>query len=383
VADRIRRLEPVPLGEKGSVSAAVVSGVRAGDAEGVGAGRLGGVGWDTAMSMGGGGVEACGVRLLGRVMAGIGARFCTGALRAAMWITLSGLNDRHAAVCGLRARRAQSRWSSTMKIGMILLVVGMCTAGALTTGCASIGALTGSEGATTGFEKVTWDADVGEINPPSPERRTVYVQFNDATGRGLQMREDLREELTSLGYAVVANPDNAAYKLQVRLISFDRREAGDRADGTSRALAGSSNSASQHVSRNVGGGGLLGTVLDGVGDLVGEGVRNRTTAREWCLVANFTLAEFVPEGVVTTNHSSTVNRTSSGNFAANASGSTGGGRDTVDGQTQTITQLNNHREIRRTLTASTSKWGLSEAEAYDRLLPRLRKAAANALPAAL
>jgi hypothetical protein len=238
-------------------------------------------------------------------------------------------------------------------------------------GCREIGVMTGEENAT-GRERVTWDADLGEINPPSPERRTIYVQFNDATGRDIQMRTELRDELTKQGYQIVANPDTANYKLQLRLTSFDRREAGDRTDGTGRTVAHGSAGAAADAS----GSGLL-------GNLVGRGVLNRANAKEWCLVANFTLAEFVPEGVETNVHSSTVNQTASRNGAGNASGATGGTRNTTDGASQNMTYLKNHIEYRRTLTASTTQTGLEEQEALDRLLPRLLKAAANALPSAL
>lgn len=274
-----------------------------------------------------------------------------------------------------------------MKIGKSIVLVGVCACGLLATGCQSvnkgIAGVTGEEAGTTGFERVTWDADVGEINPPSPERRTVYAQFNDASGQGVEMREDLREELKRLGYEVVSNPDTAAYKLQVRIISLDRREAGDRVDGTGQVLTSTTGRLGDRAAQQIGGGGLVGDLLGGVSDIFREGVVNRTTAKEWCLVANFTLAELVPEGVTTTNHSSTYNRTGSGSYAGNASGATGGSRSTGDGQSQAITQLKNHFEIRRTLTASTTKWDLDRDEALNRLLPRLLKAAANALPAAV
>jgi hypothetical protein len=270
-----------------------------------------------------------------------------------------------------------------MKRNSLTLVAAFALVAALAGGCQSIGDLAGEEGATNGYERVTWDADVGEINPPSPDRRTVYVQFNDATGRDIQMRNELRDELKALGYQVVMNPDTAAYKLQVRITSFDRREAGDRRDGTGRILERTGSDTASRAGEQVADGGILGTVVGGVGDLVGRRIGNDTIAKEWVLVANFTLAEFVPEGVETQNHSSTLNRAGATNGAYSASGYTGGDRMTRDGQSQSSTQLKNHREYRRTLTASTTKWNMSQQEAYDKLLPRLLKAAANALPSAI
>jgi hypothetical protein len=269
----------------------------------------------------------------------------------------------------------------------LTLVAGFALVAALAGGCQSasngLGRLTGEEGATNGYERVTWDADVGEINPPSPDRRTVYVQFNDATGRDTEMRNELRDELKARGYEIVMNPDTAAYKLQVRITSFDRREAGDRRDGTGQVLQRTGTNAASQAGSEIASGGIVDTVIDGVVGIFGETIRNDTTAREWCLVANFTLAEFVPEGVQTNNYASNQNRTGASNGAGNASGYTVGTRSTVDGQSQTMTTLKNHIEYRRTLTASTTKWNMSEQEAYDKLLPRLLKAAANALPSAI
>ncbi|MFN5943895.1 MAG: complement resistance protein TraT [Phycisphaerae bacterium] len=269
----------------------------------------------------------------------------------------------------------------------LTLIAGFALVAALAGGCQSasdgIGRFTGEEGATTGYERVTWDADVGEINPPSPDRRTVYVQFNDATGRDIQMRNELRDELKALGYQIVTNPDSAAYKLQVRITSFDRREAGDRRDGTGQVLQRTGTNTASRAGSAISCGGFIGDVIQGGASILGEKIGNDTTAREWCLVANFTLAEFVPEGVQTDNYSANQNRTGASNGTGNASGYTVGTRNTVDGQSQTMTTLKNHIEYRRTLTASTTKWNMSEQEAYDKLLPRLLKAAANALPSAI
>lgn len=246
-------------------------------------------------------------------------------------------------------------------------------------GCQSIGKVTDEERAT-GITKVAWDTPPDVIDPPSKERNTIYVQFNDASGRGMEMRDDLRAELRKRGYQVIMDPDTAEYKLQVSVVQFDRRECGDRTDPTGRTLANGGHDVTQRAADRVTDGGILGTIGGVISDVVGRGIENRVTSKEWCMVASFTLAQRDPNGVRTQKSSLQESLSSVYSSSPTSSGSMSGRRDSLDTQSQSGERMKNYWEFKRTLTATTTKWDLKEQEAHDELLPRLLRAAAEALP---
>jgi hypothetical protein len=265
-------------------------------------------------------------------------------------------------------------------------IVGTILAAGLATlalgGCATIGGLTDSEDAA-GRVGCKWDVEPVQIDPPTADRRSLYVQFQDASGRGVEMRNELRREFEERGYEISMNPDTADYKVQVTIVSFDRREAGDRRDGTSHVIEGTTRGMAGQAGDSIASGGILGTALDGIGSLFGEGAKNRTTAKEWCLVASVTMAQRKEGGVATDLYSSHNTTATTYSGRSNASGYNDGRTATASGKQQYYSEMKNHLEFKSTLTAFSTKSNLKEPEARKVLIPRLVEAAANVLPSAI
>lgn len=201
-------------------------------------------------------------------------------------------------------------------------------------GCQSIGGLTHSE---DGREAVVWNQPLDGVDPPAPDRSAVYVQFRDLSGRGVQLRDELRDQLRARGYTVVMNPDTADYRLEVAVTAFDRNYWGDSRDTASWAASDGSRVVAGEASREaVGSSGPLGAAGGWFSALVGERVANDTKSKAWGMVAEVKLWQ----------------------------------RDRGD--------------CKARVTAWSSKVGQTdESAARNALLPRLCNALAEALPAAI
>ncbi len=263
---------------------------------------------------------------------------------------------------------------TSSRILSLLLTTAASLAATPLTGCTSIGSATHSEDAA-GREGLVLDGTFDLIDAPTEDRRTLYVQFRDASGRGIDLRNALRSEMKDRGYVLSGNPDTADYRLEVTLISFDRRPAGDSRDGTSQAVA---TGASQGFASVFGGIPVAGPLAS---NLIGTGVANQTTAKEWALVADVKFAQKIEGGVGTRVESESAVRRGSAAGREFAGGRMGGERTDTSTRSQVIDGTKSHIEYNARLTAFTAKWGMdSAAEAQAALLPRVLHSLAEALP---
>ncbi len=103
-----------------------------------------------------------------------------------------------------------------------IAVMGMLAVFGVLGGCRTINGALGDEAATSPLTKLTWAAPLEDLDPPSPDRKKVWVQYRDASGQDIQLRDEIREAVERAGYQLVSNPDTADYRLQATVRDFGR-----------------------------------------------------------------------------------------------------------------------------------------------------------------
>ncbi len=129
--------------------------------------------------------------------------------------------------------------------------------------CQSIGGIAHSED-QAGREGFVWDVPLDNVDAPEPDRNAVYVQCRDASGRGIELRDELRSALRAQGFRIVTTPSEADYKLEVIIASFDRNPCGDRRDATSRSMSTAGDAAATGAAREAGATGSVSGPLGGL-----------------------------------------------------------------------------------------------------------------------
>lgn len=106
--------------------------------------------------------------------------------------------------------------------------------------------LTSCSGLRTSISKRNLDvqtkmSDTIWLNPVAPEKRTIYVQIRNTSGKELEIENKILVALKNKGYRLVNNPDEATYFLQANVLKVDKvdlREVGGKDTFSGAVLAG-------------------------------------------------------------------------------------------------------------------------------------------------
>lgn len=151
---------------------------------------------------------------------------------------------------------------------------------------ASIMTLSGCAAVHTAVKKRNLDvqtqmSDTIWLDPVGGEKRTVYLQIRNTTDKQIDIAQLIDTKLTSKGYRVVNNPDDAHYWLQANILKLDKmdlREAngllssGYGAGLTGGALGALAMAGTTSNSNSVIAGGLVGAAVSLVADAMVEDV---------------------------------------------------------------------------------------------------------------
>ena len=156
----------------------------------------------------------------------------------------------------------------------------------ITVALASILALSGCSAVSTAVKKrnlevKTQMSDTVWLDPVSSEQRTIFVQVRNTTDKQIDLIDDLNNRLSSKGYKVVQNPNNAHYWIQTNILKLDkmdlRESQGFLSSGYGGAISGAAigalgGAAFTNSSRSLAAGGLIGGAIGLVADSMVEDV---------------------------------------------------------------------------------------------------------------
>jgi hypothetical protein len=220
--------------------------------------------------------------------------------------------------------------------------------------CVSVAAFSATFGGCGASQEVKinqdWAEPLTSLDPPAPNRNRVYVQYRDASGGDLQLRDDIRGAVANAGYVLVQNPDQADYRLETIIRKFGLHET-----EAEEALADRSS-------------GLMDVVLDPF-----------TKRKRYTMVIDVVLSQRFQGGV-----EYAADNTSSGLSESAINSRIGdlrvGGKQSDEAVvSQRVQVRKEHLGFKNQLMLETSRAGMSESDAIEQLRPRITRAIANAL----
>lgn len=229
-----------------------------------------------------------------------------------------------------------------------IAALGMLAALGVLGGCRTINGALGDEAATKPLTKITWAAPLEDLDPPAPGRKRVWVQYRDASGQDIQLRDEIREAVERSGYELVSNPDTADYRLQATLRDFGRNvdtnmfpKQGNEADD--------------------------GSFMDGI-----------SRKRDFAMIVDVVFAQRYGNvnTTVTSDKSTEIKNTAGGRSGQTR---TTGETITHSGQEQVWNGTKGHITFNNQLMGWTVQISMTEAEAISELKPKVARAIANAI----
>ncbi len=265
-------------------------------------------------------------------------------------------------------------------IGLLMLVASGCTSVSR-----GVGKVTANKYATPSSGTV-WAVPPPQLDPPSPENKTVYISFrNISDAQSVELGDKLRNAAQEQGWTVVRDPQKAHYRLRASLRYFGevKPDSGGKqvannmglitgaavGVGTGAAVAEATGSGAAGVASGVGAGGLA-----------GQGIANASRPREWAMIIDFVLEEYRSEKVEfkVTRESGSQASTGSGTGSSRMSAS----GETSEGSTRsgTITKTSHYFPHGVRLSAWANQMNMRKKEALPLIRESVQKVIDEMLP---
>lgn len=275
-----------------------------------------------------------------------------------------------------------------MGIRKVAVVVAAVALVASLTGCTSvargIGKITSNKYANPRSGTI-WTVPPPQLEPPAPEDKTVYISWRNISDSSLNMSQQLRDAASSQGWNVVSNPQEANYRLRASLRFFGEVDPESGGDRVARQMGWISGAAVGATS-----GALVANATDSwaagvgvgaaAGGLAGVGISNASRPREWAMIIDFVLEEYIEGGVEFERFREDG---TTGNTGAGTSNSrmtdTGGSRQSNTSNAQ-ITQTSNYFPHGVRLSAWANQMNMQEEEALPLVEERVSKVVLQLLP---
>ncbi|MEO1007694.1 MAG: complement resistance protein TraT [Planctomycetota bacterium] len=231
-----------------------------------------------------------------------------------------------------------------------------------------------------------WVIAPPQLDPPASDARTIYISHRNLSDlQDLEIKPIVVAAAQSEGWQVVSDPEAATFRLRGQTRFFGEVEPGSGGVAQARAL-GVVTGAAVGIGTGIGvaeatDSGLAGAAAGGAaGGLVGLGIANASTPREWALIVDWVLEERMSEPTefdVYTDSSATA---ASGMATSTTRSSTGGGERARSGSYATNTRTSNYFPHGVRLSAWANQMNMRENEAAPKIRERVERVVANMLP---
>ena len=274
----------------------------------------------------------------------------------------------------------KSRFLTVLALGALV---------AATTGCTTvsrgIGKITANKYAKPRSGTV-WTVPPPQLEPPAPDKKTVYLSFrNISDASDINLTGLLRQTANDQGWTVVTDPTQATYRLRASLRFFgevDPESGGRNIANKMGWIAGAATGAATY--------GLVADATDswaygaaagaGAGGLVGIGMANASTPREWAAIIDFVLEEYSETEVEFEKFTDNSSNANTGAGVGNSRMSDGGNTNTGNSSNASITTKSNYFPHGIRLSAWANQMNMSEEEALPHVQDRISKVVTQMLP---
>lgn len=277
---------------------------------------------------------------------------------------------------------------STRKTVMALTLAGLVTTAGTLTACTAasrgLGKLTANKYASA-RGGLHWPVLPPQLEPPRAESKTVYISYVDMSGGDFDMRKIMENAASAQGWQIVANPDEATYRLRARTRFFDEvdpESGGLRQAAAMGWIAGAAVGATTY--------GLVSSATDNwavgvgagaaAGGLVGLGMANASKPREWAMITDMVLEERQDEPVTFDLLTSDSSQATSGGGATGPRTSDTGSTTSTGGRTATAKSTSNYFPHGVRLAVWANQMNMSKEEALPLIQSNAEKALKNLLP---
>ncbi|MEQ8317476.1 MAG: complement resistance protein TraT [Phycisphaerales bacterium] len=230
-----------------------------------------------------------------------------------------------------------------------------------------------------------WVVPPPQLEPPAPEDKTVYVSYQNISDADVDLTQLLRDAASAQGWQLVANPQEATYRLRARTRFFGEVEPESGGASAARAMGWISGAAV-----GVGTYALVESATDSwaagaasgaaAGGLVGLGISNASKVREWALITDFVLEEYSPNPI---EFELLADSDSSGTTTAGVGSgraADGGATSQRTGSTATMTRTSNYFPHGVRLSAWANQMNMRENEAMPLIRNRVENVVKQMLP---
>jgi hypothetical protein len=151
-----------------------------------------------------------------------------------------------------------------------------------------------------------WAVASPELEPPALADKTLYVSFRNVSDGDIDLREIMERSARDQGWTLLRDPNAAKFRLRATLRSYGEvapESAGRQAAGTMGWIGGAAVGAGSGAVVSTFTGGRSAGVAAGIGvgmvatSLMQVGLSNGSTPREWAMIVDFVLEEFVGKPV--------------------------------------------------------------------------------------
>ncbi len=223
------------------------------------------------------------------------------------------------------------------------------------------------------------------LSPPAPDQKTVYIAYQNISDAEIELAQLLRDAAVQQGWTVVSDPTTAQFRLLARTRFFGEvapETGGADVARTMGLISGAAvglgtGIAVDNASDSTAGGIAAGAAAGG---LVGVGISNASTPREWALVVDFVLEEYNESEVEF--QLSTDNRTSgtSGAAVGNSRMGEGSANTTGNSSSATVSKSSNYYPHGVRLSVWANQMNMRENEAMPLIVEKAENVVTRLLP---
>lgn len=261
-----------------------------------------------------------------------------------------------------------------MKTHMHLALATLLLAAALLSGCAATAQSAQDD------TKLSTLLPAKRVDPPAPGENSIWIEFQDQTGQGIDLYNTIVNGVTAKGYEPTNDFENADYVLWATLRIFDKADEdfNERLAGLGAVAGGLATGTAVGSATNSWGYGTAAGV--GAGAASGGIVAWATMKEQWAMVVDVQLGKKVSGGVVTNRTSGSDDESISNTNGATPFGAEGGSSIDTETSSQTFTETRTRFELEQRILAYTEGTRMSRDVAYDAMAPRLENSLSSLLP---
>lgn len=267
----------------------------------------------------------------------------------------------------------------------LALVLGTSALTGCTTVSRGLGSITANKYASPRAGS-NWIVPPPQLEPVASNQRTAYVSFqNISDATAIDLAPEMKSAATARGWRLVSDPTEAQVRLRASLRYFGEVEPESQGRGVAQTMGVITGAATglgtaaavNELTDSWVVGGAAGV---GAGGLVGYGIANGSTVREWAMIVDFVLEERSEEPVEFELAVEDRSSMATGAGVANSRMATGGGTSQQNSRHAAAKQRSNYFPHGVRLAAWANQMNMNDSEALPLIQSKVQSVVQQMLP---